>query len=366
MLQGGFAQQEWRVGRLLKRLMDFLRPYLTHPYQNVRDRIGSVLTSIYLNDIEFGSGETRSNTRNPSTAEFMAEVTPQLELLREEPDPAVLLYKAQRAEGAAPNGAAVVPAAHMVSGLMGQAGIPRMPHPGADLPPGIMPRMPPPEMLARMPMVPPEMLARMPMPPADVLARMRMPMPPPEILGRMPMPPPEMLARMPMPPPEMLARMRMPMPPAADVVARMSAPSQAEQEMLARMATRPQQERPAGMPCQLPQQQQDILARMPMPPPPEMAAMPRMPMPPPPMPMMPGADTRMMTPQADMQQVMGEIHATLSPMIGGGGGESPLLGPGGHSEALAAMQADSVDPKDEKAIEYEKRQVAIRLLQTGK
>ena len=33
MLQGVMAQQEWRAGELLHRLLDFLKPYLTHPYQ---------------------------------------------------------------------------------------------------------------------------------------------------------------------------------------------------------------------------------------------------------------------------------------------------------------------------------------------
>ena len=33
MLQGGIAQQEWRVAELLHRLVDFMRPYLSHPYQ---------------------------------------------------------------------------------------------------------------------------------------------------------------------------------------------------------------------------------------------------------------------------------------------------------------------------------------------
>ena len=32
-LQGALAQQEWRVGQLLNRLLDFLKQYLTHPYQ---------------------------------------------------------------------------------------------------------------------------------------------------------------------------------------------------------------------------------------------------------------------------------------------------------------------------------------------
>lgn len=39
VLQGALAQQEWRVGQLLNRLLSFLAQYLTHPYQ-VRTLIG--------------------------------------------------------------------------------------------------------------------------------------------------------------------------------------------------------------------------------------------------------------------------------------------------------------------------------------
>ena len=33
VLQGGLAQQEWRDGPLLNRLLSFLHQYLNHPYQ---------------------------------------------------------------------------------------------------------------------------------------------------------------------------------------------------------------------------------------------------------------------------------------------------------------------------------------------
>ena len=40
VLQGGLAQQEWRVPELLHRLLAYLEPKLTQVYKNVRERIG--------------------------------------------------------------------------------------------------------------------------------------------------------------------------------------------------------------------------------------------------------------------------------------------------------------------------------------
>lgn len=40
VLQGGLAQQEWRVPELLHRLLSYLEPKLTQVYKNVRERIG--------------------------------------------------------------------------------------------------------------------------------------------------------------------------------------------------------------------------------------------------------------------------------------------------------------------------------------
>uniref|UniRef100_A0A8B9PYW3 Proteasome activator subunit 4 n=1 Tax=Apteryx owenii TaxID=8824 RepID=A0A8B9PYW3_APTOW len=49
VLQGGLAQQEWRVPELLHRLLKYLEPKLTQVYKNVRERIGrSVFSSAVL------------------------------------------------------------------------------------------------------------------------------------------------------------------------------------------------------------------------------------------------------------------------------------------------------------------------------
>lgn len=78
MLQGGISQQEWRVSELLFRLLKLLRPYLNHPYQNMRDRLGSVLTNIFLHDIELPGGTVSSS---PRVQDFVNEILPQLALL---------------------------------------------------------------------------------------------------------------------------------------------------------------------------------------------------------------------------------------------------------------------------------------------
>ncbi|XP_063231181.1 proteasome activator complex subunit 4-like isoform X2 [Bacillus rossius redtenbacheri] len=77
-LQGALNQQEWRVAELFNRLLEYLKPYLTHPFQNVRERLGSVLTNIFETDLVIGEG---AGTRSPHIGQFMSEITPQLEVL---------------------------------------------------------------------------------------------------------------------------------------------------------------------------------------------------------------------------------------------------------------------------------------------
>ena len=83
VLQGAVAQQEWRIGSLLHRLDAFLRPFLTHPYQNVRERLGSVVANIYALDINFNDG---GHSASPSIGPLVEEVLPQLSMMTEEPD----------------------------------------------------------------------------------------------------------------------------------------------------------------------------------------------------------------------------------------------------------------------------------------
>lgn len=80
MLQGGISQQEWRVSELLYRLLDLLRPYLNHPYQSVRDRLGSVLTNIFMHDVALPNSE---RSWSPRVDDFVREILPQLAPLLE-------------------------------------------------------------------------------------------------------------------------------------------------------------------------------------------------------------------------------------------------------------------------------------------
>ncbi|XP_013404552.1 proteasome activator complex subunit 4 [Lingula anatina] len=83
VLQGALAQQEWRVAELLHRLINYLIPHLKHPYKNVRDRIGSVLTSISVSDYTVPHGLP---TRCPQRKEFIEGFLPQLEVLEDVED----------------------------------------------------------------------------------------------------------------------------------------------------------------------------------------------------------------------------------------------------------------------------------------
>ncbi len=232
VLQGAVAQQEWRAGRMLHRLLEFLRPYCSHPYQQVRDRMGSVITNIFLNDLDFpGRGEA-SNKRSPRIADFLAEVAPQLEILTEEPDPALLVPRIPEvaASTATTVASGAAPTPRPPTDMNGGAGggvVVRPPPPRLGPGGAVPPRMPfSPEVMARM---------RMP-PPPEILARLRGP-PPPEVLARLPrVPPPEVLARLSWPPPpELLARLPGP-PPSPEVLAQMLGGPPPPPELLAQLA----------------------------------------------------------------------------------------------------------------------------------
>ncbi|XP_026870024.2 proteasome activator complex subunit 4A isoform X2 [Electrophorus electricus] len=80
VLQGGLAQQEWRVPELLHRLLQYLEPKLTQVYKNVRERIGSVLTYIFIIDTKLPRTQP---TTSPRVADFTARMLARLRPLRE-------------------------------------------------------------------------------------------------------------------------------------------------------------------------------------------------------------------------------------------------------------------------------------------
>jgi hypothetical protein len=182
MLQGGIAQQEWRIPELLHRLLAFLGPYLKHPYLDVRERIGSVLTNIFILDIDYGT-EERSNKRNPSIADFLLSVLPELEILSREPDPSLVLFGRQCLQ----NGALAAPVMPT-----------RLPIVLSGLPPGVFPGLPPglpPALLQGLPTGEPSvLLQRLPLGMSPMMAPPRMGMPPHLMTSLPPRPP------LPMPP----------------------------------------------------------------------------------------------------------------------------------------------------------------------
>uniref|UniRef100_A0AAQ5XCN0 Proteasome activator Blm10 mid region domain-containing protein n=1 Tax=Amphiprion ocellaris TaxID=80972 RepID=A0AAQ5XCN0_AMPOC len=80
VLQGGLAQQEWRVPELLHRLLQYLEPKLTQVYKNVRERIGSVLTYIFMIDVNLPYTQP---TTSPRILDFTERILLQLKPLTE-------------------------------------------------------------------------------------------------------------------------------------------------------------------------------------------------------------------------------------------------------------------------------------------
>lgn len=79
-LQGALNQQVWRLSELLQELFVYLQDFLTHPYQNVRERISSVLTNMFETDLLF-AGADDSSVQTPRIAAFIDEVMPRLNVL---------------------------------------------------------------------------------------------------------------------------------------------------------------------------------------------------------------------------------------------------------------------------------------------
>ncbi|XP_054614170.1 proteasome activator complex subunit 4B [Dunckerocampus dactyliophorus] len=81
VIQGGLAQHQWRVSELLHRLLAYLEPKLTQVYKNVRERIGSVLTYIFMIDVALPHTQP---TSSPHVAEFVTRVLERLKPLTSE------------------------------------------------------------------------------------------------------------------------------------------------------------------------------------------------------------------------------------------------------------------------------------------
>lgn len=193
VLQGAMAQQEWRIGTLLHKLDQFLNPYLTHPYQNVRERLGSVVANIYSMDITFPQGHAGS--QSPTISSLLSQVLPKLEVMKTEPDQELYNFhknsnktieistdkfdlicsKLDPELATKVKEEGIEHLQDIVSKFPG-GNIPKPPPlANGQLMTGPMLRMPPPRM-----MVPPEMLRMIPP------EMMRMRLPPPELLQQAP------------------------------------------------------------------------------------------------------------------------------------------------------------------------------------
>uniref|UniRef100_A0A8D2NT94 Proteasome activator subunit 4 n=1 Tax=Zosterops lateralis melanops TaxID=1220523 RepID=A0A8D2NT94_ZOSLA len=71
---------EWRVPELLHRLLKYLEPKLTQVYKNVRERIGSVLTYIFMIDVSLPN---TAATKSPRVHEFTTRILENLKPLME-------------------------------------------------------------------------------------------------------------------------------------------------------------------------------------------------------------------------------------------------------------------------------------------
>lgn len=72
------SQQSWRNAPIYNRMMEYFRPHLTHPYQNIRDKISLFLSVVYGKDLVFPGG---APTQGPRIEDLFKEVAPKLELL---------------------------------------------------------------------------------------------------------------------------------------------------------------------------------------------------------------------------------------------------------------------------------------------
>ena len=80
VLQGGIHQQEWRAPFLLQKIQNHIEPMLGHPYKNIRNRIGSLLASLFLYDVQL-MGKPQDVRRTPSVDALIERVLPRLDSL---------------------------------------------------------------------------------------------------------------------------------------------------------------------------------------------------------------------------------------------------------------------------------------------
>ncbi|XP_054158581.1 proteasome activator complex subunit 4B-like [Oppia nitens] len=87
LLHGAVQQQEWRAMKLLDQLLGYLERdnHLLHSYQNVRERIGSLLSNVFMFDIRIPSLPSTYDL-SPNRSAFVDRILPRLELLTKSVD----------------------------------------------------------------------------------------------------------------------------------------------------------------------------------------------------------------------------------------------------------------------------------------
>ena len=75
MLHAALNQQTWRNAELAVRLYEYFKQHLSHPFQNIRDKISSCLTMIFSKDLILPSDEEMNP---PSMKGFFREIMPTL------------------------------------------------------------------------------------------------------------------------------------------------------------------------------------------------------------------------------------------------------------------------------------------------
>lgn len=75
LLSTALAQQTWRNKELCLRLLDYVKPHLTHRFQNIREKISFCLTLVLREDTILQLGNT---TGSRKTLDFLGEVFPVL------------------------------------------------------------------------------------------------------------------------------------------------------------------------------------------------------------------------------------------------------------------------------------------------
>nr|XP_029734187.1 proteasome activator complex subunit 4B isoform X2 [Aedes albopictus] len=86
-LQGAFNQHVWRMTSVAKRLLEYLRPYLNHSFQNVRERLGSTLINIFEADLRFTG--SHGLELSPKISDMIGYVRPKLSVLLKEDCPTI-------------------------------------------------------------------------------------------------------------------------------------------------------------------------------------------------------------------------------------------------------------------------------------